>query len=84
MKIKNKISYIKYYLKILFDFSKLNKYIFLSSKLINRIELILKSDLDNTTKIDNIIISYNDFKIDYDFEEFNEKVSIENNFDRKE
>ena len=62
----------------------MNKYIFLSSKLINRIELILKSDLDNTTKIDNIIISYNDFKIDYDFEEFNEKVSIENNFDRKE
>lgn len=81
-KIKYKIKDIKYYFFIVFDFLKLNKYIFLSSKLINRLNIILNSNLDDNIKLDNIKVVYNDFKIDYDFNEFNENIKIKNNFER--
>lgn len=81
-KIKYKIKDLKYYFSIVFDFLKLNKYIFLSSKLINRLNIILSSDLDDNVKLDNIKIVYSDFKIDYDFNEFNENIKVKNKFER--
>lgn len=81
-KIKYKIKDIKYYFFIVCDFLKLNKYIFLSSKLINRLSIILNSNLDDNVKLDNIKMIYSDFKIDYDFNEFNENINIKNKFER--
>jgi len=84
MKIKEKIKEVKYYLEILTDFSKLNKYIYLSSILINRVGIILNNNLDNENKLNNLDLIYSDFKIDYDFEEFKEKIKVENKFESEE
>lgn len=73
---------IKSYLVLINDFSKLNKYIFLSNKCLNRLEIILFSDLPDEIKLNNIEIIYSDFKNDFETSDFLNGVKVINNFDR--
>ncbi len=80
LKIKEFISNIKFYLKILLDFKDLNRYIYLSSIFINRLETILNSDLSDNIKLNNIEISYGDFKVNYEINDIKSGVEVNNDF----
>lgn len=80
LKIKEFICNIKFYLKILLDFKDLNRYIYLSSIFINRLETILNSDLSDNIKLNNIEISYGDFKVNYEINDINAGVEVKNDF----
>lgn len=80
LKIKEFISNIKFYLKILLDFKDLNRYIYLSSIFINRLETILNSDLSDNIKLNNIEISYGDFKVNYEINDIKAGVEVKNDF----
>lgn len=69
------------YFKILTDFQTLNKYIYYSSIFINRVDQIIYSDLDNETIVNNIKLSYSDFKIEY-IDDFEKGITINNRFER--
>lgn len=81
-KIKDYYSILKNYLKILLDFKNLNKYIYLSSIFINRVEQLLYSDLEKDVILDNIVISFSSFKVDYNDEDFIIGTEVNNKFER--
>lgn len=80
-KIKNKISEFNLYFKTLKDFSKLNNYIFYSTIFLNRVEELLSSSLDDSVILDNIKMSYSNYKINFLEEDFSNLNNIDNNFD---
>lgn len=80
-RIKEKIIKIKYYFNILRDFSKLNKYIFYSSIFVNRVEELLSSDLSDSVILDNIKMSFSDYKVNFLEENFSNFTNVNNNFD---
>lgn len=79
-KLNDSLNRYKYYFSVLRDFSKLNNYIFLSTKFINRVEKLLFSDLPDELILENIKICYSDFKNDYDRDDFSEGVNVKNEF----
>ena len=79
-KIKILFNDLKFYFKVLKDFSELNRYVFFSSKCLNRLERLLYSNLGSEVILDNIKIIYNDFKIDYEKDDLVEGVNIKNGF----
>ena len=81
-KIKNYISFLNYYFKYLLDFKNLNKYIYLSSLFLNRVEKLLSSNMSRDVILDNIEISYSDFKVDYDDLDFSSCVNVDNRFNK--
>ena len=81
-KIKDYYVILKNYFKILLDFKNLNKYIFLSSIFLNRVEQLLNSDLDNSIILENIKISFSSFKIDYNDDDFITGTQVNNKFER--
>ncbi len=81
-KIKYYYFILKNYFKILLDFKNLNKYIYLSSIFLNRVEQLLNSNLDQDTILKNIEISFSAYKIDYDDEDFNIGTNVDNKFER--
>ncbi len=74
---------LKFYFNILLDFKNLNKYIYFSSVFLNKLELILNSNLEYEEKINNIEIIYSDFKLDFEDKDFNSGVILENKFDSR-
>lgn len=81
MKIKEVISNIKCYLKVLLNFKDLNKYIRLSSIFLNRLENILSSDDHIDNKYNDICKYFSDFKVDYVNDDFVEGVDVKNDFE---
>lgn len=80
-RIKSIYENIKYYLNILTDFISLNKYVFYSSIFINKVDKLLKSNVDSNTFIYNLRLYYSDFKIEY-FDDLDNGVTINNKFDK--
>ena len=80
-KLKELWNNLSNYSKILTDFQTLNKYIYYSSIFINRVDQIIYSDLDNETILNNIKLSYSDFKIEY-IDDFEKGITINNRFER--
>jgi len=74
---------LKNYFKILTDFQTLNKYVYYSSIFIDRVDKIIYSDFDDETILNNIRLSYSDFKIEY-IEDFETGFSINNKFERSD
>ena len=81
MKIKEIISNIKFYLKVLLNFKDLNKYIRLSSIFLNRLENILSSNDNIDDKYNDICKYFSDFKVDYVNQDFVEGVDVKNDFE---
>ena len=83
--LKNIYKDRKKYIETLTNFEQLNKYIYYSSIFLNRLELILYSDdLSLQQKLDNIVLSYSDFKVNNLEQNFNNGVSVDNKFETKE
>ena len=81
LRIKEVISNIKCYLKVLLNFKDLNKYIRLSSIFLNRLENILSSNDNIDDKYNDICKYFSDFKVDYVNEDFVEGVDVKNDFE---
>lgn len=80
-KIKLYISYIKNYFKILTTFEKLNEYVFNSSIFLTRLENILyNNNLSEEQKLLNIQLSYSDFKVNNLEDNFDNGVTVKNDF----
>lgn len=80
-KIKNKINEIKAYFIIIKDFDKLNKYIFYSSIFVDRVEELLSSDLSDPVILDNIKMSYSDYKVNFLEDNFSNYTEVDNKFE---
>ena len=81
-KLKDKFYIIKYYFGIIKDFSKLNRYVILSSIFCSRVEQLLNSNLQDDVILNNIKMSYSNFKVDYDLDDIVSGVSFNNKFER--
>ena len=83
--LKNIYKDRKKYFETLTSFESLNEYVYYSSIFLNRLELILYSnELSLEEKLNNIEISYSNFKINCLEKNFASGVAVENNFNRKE
>lgn len=81
--LKNIYKDRKKYFETLTSFESLNEYVFHSSIFLNRLELILYSDeLSLEQKLDNIEISYSNFKVNNLEHNFDNGVTVKNDFER--